>query len=360
MPGFWEKFGTQIKEFLGGWPSLIAVGTFLLYLLGYLSTRFYLTVLGVGTDLAVLDERYVFAGAKFIVYLVSTIPILVMVGLGVAGLHWLLKRLFGKKKQPGQAPPKSWIKRFFADGTKVAVLDMFIAVALIQLVMRKCFFFFNLLLAKDLPDPGFGLEELLLDESDTTRYMFFTFLVGGTIVTVALWFRARRAQKPARRPVLALLAVLIVIQFLLLPVNYGVYIQDRFLPRVAELGDQVPLPAGQKAWLVWEGTSTFTYLVQDGMPITAPSPTPTPTPVSSPSPTPRNCRRARTTPSAVSTRTPVASPAATPEPSPTPAVALTSQPAPFGRRLISVPQKNLKQTTILKYDQIIKHIFRPQ
>ena len=73
--------GEQPKALAGNWATYSAIGSFALYLLGYLALRFHLTVLGIGTDLAVLDERYLFAGAKFLVYLVMSVPIVVLVAL---------------------------------------------------------------------------------------------------------------------------------------------------------------------------------------------------------------------------------------------------------------------------------------
>ena len=40
------------------WTTYTVVGSFLLYVVGYLALRFHLTAIGIGTDLAVLDERY--------------------------------------------------------------------------------------------------------------------------------------------------------------------------------------------------------------------------------------------------------------------------------------------------------------
>lgn len=51
-----------------GWALLAGLGTFLLYLLGYLVLRPRLAVLGVDTGLSVLDQRYLFAGAQFLAY----------------------------------------------------------------------------------------------------------------------------------------------------------------------------------------------------------------------------------------------------------------------------------------------------
>ena len=58
-----------------------------------------------------------------------------------------------------------------------------------------------------------------------------------------------------------LLVFLIAVQVLLLPINYGVLIVDKALPRVATLGES-PLAEGKDAWLVWEGKDGVTFLVR--------------------------------------------------------------------------------------------------
>jgi hypothetical protein len=60
------------------WALLTAVGSFVLYLFGYLTLRFRLSTFGIATDLAVLDERYLFAGAQFLVYFLTAIPIVLL------------------------------------------------------------------------------------------------------------------------------------------------------------------------------------------------------------------------------------------------------------------------------------------
>src|SRR5262249_13509099 len=62
-----------------------------------------------------------------------------------------------------------------------------------------------------------------------------------------------------------LLAFLAAVQVLLLPVNYGILIVDKSLPRVAALGKQ-PLARGDVAWLVWEGKDGVTFLVKSQEP----------------------------------------------------------------------------------------------
>jgi len=47
--------GEKGKKVEGAWAALAAIGSFILYFLGYLTLRFHLTAFGVSTDLAVLD-----------------------------------------------------------------------------------------------------------------------------------------------------------------------------------------------------------------------------------------------------------------------------------------------------------------
>jgi hypothetical protein len=354
-----EKIWGKLKDIFGNWASYVTLGSFLMYLLGYLATRYYLTVMGVGTDLQVLDERYVFAGAKFLVYLISTLPILAAIGLAVAGLVALARPLTRTAARQGK-PAR--FKRWLFHPTRVALVGMAISLFLIQVVMRKCMTFSNLLVSESLPHDALRLEQLLLDTDpdDLLRYGFFIALVGGTLLTASFWWyaRTRVSQTTTSRRLTELLGILAIVQFLFLPVNYGVYIQDRYLARVPDLGDKVSLAPGHKAWLVWEGTNSATFLVQE--PSSQPTPTPTPTPTATPTPAPSSKKCTAKAPAG----TPSAAAAATPTPTtdkgstPTATVTTAELPqAPFGRKLVSVPKAEVKRTVILGYDQIMSLIF---
>ena len=88
MADLLQELNERIKALAGDWTKYTVVGSFLLYVVGYLTLRFHLTAIGIGTDLAVLDERYLFTGARFFVYLVSAVPNIVLVAPAgrVAGL----------------------------------------------------------------------------------------------------------------------------------------------------------------------------------------------------------------------------------------------------------------------------------
>jgi hypothetical protein len=70
VPDARQDLPDRIKSLAGSWTAYAAIGSFVLYFFGHLTLRFRLTMLGVNADLAALDERYFFAGASFLVYLV--------------------------------------------------------------------------------------------------------------------------------------------------------------------------------------------------------------------------------------------------------------------------------------------------
>jgi hypothetical protein len=327
MADVWEQITEKLKQILGGWASFAAFGTFLLYLLGYLSTRFYLTVLGIGTDLSVLDERYFFAGAKFLVYLLSTIPLLALFGLVPLGIIIAIVRKVNRDRVRRWSPP-----------TAIAIAGIVISTVFINTVMRQCFYFSNLLLTQKPYQTVLGFERLLTANNEDL-YCFFMVLVAATILTTAIWLyaRSRVSQTLISRFTTRLLGFCVIVQFLFLPINYGVYVQDRYLPQVADLGDQAPLKPGQRAWLVWEGTHAFTYFVLE--PPNVGSQTQT-------SVAPAAAAQAAL-PSTAASATPAASPAPT----------LIPTTGPLGRKLVSVQQKDPKAITILQYDHLFWLVF---
>jgi len=268
-----ERLAEKAKALVGNWPSYAALGSFVLYVLGYLTLRFHLTAFGVGTDLVVLDERYVFSGTKFLVYLVSCVPIaallslvLIAIALVIIAVGYLPYRLLAASKQAKIGArfrmATRRIKEWWSVPGRLALAGIVVSVAFIQFVMRQCFLFSNLLLAQSLPEPRW-LGSLLLG-TEELRTLYFTGLVIATGATAGLLFgaKSRKNQTSVSRSLVGLLALLVVIQSLLLPINYGVLIMDKVLPRVATLGGLEPLKGGQEAWLVWEGNEGAHYLVQ--------------------------------------------------------------------------------------------------
>lgn len=259
----WKDVSEKLKFLAGSWPSYAALGSFVLYVAGYLSLRFHLTVLGVGTDLTVLDERYLFAGAKFLVYAVSSIPIVVLVGLAIFlvgylpihALRWVLP----------QAAKKA-IGEWWTKGNRITWAGIILSVVLIQTVMRQCFTLSNLLVTKQ-PSGSHWLLALLTKQVgwEPFYFLYFPGLVAGIVLVGGLWWNASRLGEPTTQSVWLgrLLALLLAIQILLLPVNYGTLIMDQAVPRVTTPKAWPDVHREPQVWLVWEGEDAMTYLARD-------------------------------------------------------------------------------------------------
>ena len=255
MADLLHELNERVKALGGDWGKYTLVGSFLLYVVGYLTLRFHLTAIGIGTDLAVLDERYLFTGARFLVYLVSAVPNIVLLGLPVAALAWVIHRLL---PVGARAVACAWLMQ----PGRLTLAGIVFCVAMIQLVMRQCFLFSDLLLARSLPAEPAWLVRVALDERIAP--LFFSALVAGCAVPLAILWALRGVPVEGTLEALGrgLLAFLAAVQCLLLPINYGVLIGDKSFARVAALGDR-PLAEGEEAWLVWEGKDGVTFLVRD-------------------------------------------------------------------------------------------------
>jgi hypothetical protein len=126
--------------------------------------------------------------------------------------------------------------------------------------MRQCFLLNNLLLARGLPADPSWLVGLLFNNQWMPLYFGWMVLMSG--VSLAILLMIRNAAPVGLLPISrALLAFLVAVQILLLPINYGILIMDKVLPRVATVASE-PLGEGDTAWLVWEGKDGVTFLVR--------------------------------------------------------------------------------------------------
>jgi hypothetical protein len=249
-----EKIGDRITALGSNWTSYTVLGSFVLYVVGYLTLRFHLTAIGIGTDLAVLDERYLFTGARFLVYLVSSVPSILIVALPFVLVAWAAGRVVPEST-------KSRAHAWLMDSTRLTIFGVVFSVIVIQTVMRQCFVFSDLLLARELPRTPAWLVRLLVD--GTLMPIYFSAIVALTIVPIAILFAVRDLPAAgAAAMARGLLVFLAAVQVLLLPINYGVLIVDKTMPRIAAIGDERPLVAGEQAWLVWEGKEGVTFLVR--------------------------------------------------------------------------------------------------
>jgi hypothetical protein len=259
MGEVWNDFTEKLGSVAGKWTAYAAFGSFLLYLLGYLTLRFQLSTYGVATNLDLFDEKYLFAGCRFLVYLVSSVPNVLILVLLLAAIGYIPYKLTPARSKDGV---KRWASAWCAAPLHLPLLGVVLAVAMIQFVLRKCFAFGNLLLRPQLPDEW--LSSVLL-ASEGKLALYFSGLLAGTLLTglILIYVLSHKtATTAASRFWLGVLIFLFAVEFLLLPVNYGVLISTQQLPRVAEISGQ-PVPAGHLGWLLWDSKDAVTYFVRD-------------------------------------------------------------------------------------------------
>jgi len=211
-----------------------------------------MTVLGLGVDITVFDERYLFAGIKFFVYIVSTVPILVLIGMVVYFPLKIIVNLFVRIFS---------LQSYSISNYFLLLTGITIAMISIQFYMRKCFTLVNLLVSS-IPPKDEWLTDILTKNSMFTD-LYFPLLLLALFITFIIWWNVNQVDSMNSEFfwLKKLLAFLIALQFLFLPINYGVLIMDKSIPRVTKpsfLKDNKYKDA--KIWLVWEGRNGMTYL----------------------------------------------------------------------------------------------------
>lgn len=260
MGELWRDFTEQLGSLAGKWTAYAAFGSFVLYLLGYLTLRFQLSTYGVATNLDIFDEKYLFAGCRFLVYLVSSVPNILIIVLVLAAVGYVPYRLMPVSVKDRL---KRWVSDWCATPIRLPLLGVVLGVMLIQFVLRRCFTFGNVLLGKELPDEW--ITSVLL-ASDGKLSLYFSGLVAGMLLTAAiLLYVVRRgtATTSASQFFVGVLAFLFAVEFLLLPINYGVLISTQQLPRVAGFSGDEKVAEDQRDWLVWDSKDAVTYFVRN-------------------------------------------------------------------------------------------------
>ena len=260
MPEEENTVEKALSGIAGKWTAYAAIGTFLLYLFGYLTLRFQLSAYGVATDLDVLDEKYLFAGSRFLVFVTSAATSVLLI---LAFLALLLYGAYSLSSASIKGRICNWGMRCRGHQIALSMIGIVLSLLFIQLILRKCFVLGNLLLAAGLPGNEWIASVLLT--RDSLRSLYFTGLVGGTLLIGSLLFSAvypsvRRTL--AADVLLAIQVFVFIVAFLLLPINYGVLIGTQELPRVLEVAG-AKLSANEQAWLVWENKDVITYLLRD-------------------------------------------------------------------------------------------------
>jgi hypothetical protein len=253
MATFARQLGGIFLRVTGEWAAWSAVAAAFVYACGYLSVRFKLTALGMGTDLGLLDERYILEGVKFLIYLSTGIPVVLMGYLPLIGLGWLVAR--------GVPSVRVRVQAWWNSRTGPLVVGVLFAVTMIQFVMRQCFLFDNLLLCAELPEPNW-FRYLLTSAAADSRQLFYAILLAGTAIPFAVVLSCRdwTSLGTFQRFLVVPSLVLVGIQLILLPANYAVLTAGGSLPRLASAPESGPDAA---AWLIWEGKTGVTCLIRD-------------------------------------------------------------------------------------------------
>lgn len=230
-----------------------AVATAALYLFGYLALRFHLTALGINSELGVLDGRYLFAGAKFLVAVGAELPVFATIGLPIAVLAWLFRvRL---------APLRKRCAAFFQNPRFLLWTSIVLALLAIRFWMGACIPVHDLSLSGP-PEPGWLFDLLRNPNSISRSLYFFGLLIYAAAVCIPVLEAARLPRPGAGLKALFATAVLLAtITVLLVPVNFGVVVMPYTMDRVAAVG-KTPVATGQRAWLLWQGNEWATYFVQ--------------------------------------------------------------------------------------------------
>lgn len=158
---------------------------------------------------------------------------------------------------------KCWVSDWCATPIRLPLLGVILGVVLIQFVMRKCFAFGNLLLDKQLPDEW--ITSILLT-TDGKLSLYFSGLVARVLLTAAIFLyvvRRGTATTSSSQFFVGILVFLLGVEFLLLPINYGVLISAQRLPRVAGFSGDEKAAEDQRNWLVWDSKDAIIYFVRD-------------------------------------------------------------------------------------------------
>ena len=225
-----------------------------MYLCGYLVIRVRMNVLGIPADVSGLDERYLFAGANFIVYVVlalnrllQIVVVLAAVAVIPLALAWWVALSRSRRDRLA-----TWSARMSPPIGLVAALGA-IALSFAMIGMAEPWWSdHDLLFAPQLSERA----ATIAGSHDSTSWIFMEYLAAsiaaGVGTLIAAWAGVRRSVLVAAFAALAL-------QLLSLPMLYGALSADTFQPKVQ-------LTDGSTGWIVWEGPASITLFVDTGRP----------------------------------------------------------------------------------------------
>lgn len=197
--------------------TVLATGTTLAYVFGYLSLRARSFSLGTDPGFTLVDEAYVFAGVRLL-FLVLIVLLLLspLIALVRSGVPWLAQML-----PPQLVSFSLW-------------LSLFVMALITLLLLFKVVDINGLLLHYQLTGTHTLFEEAAMGKRVGVLFMF---LIVFMLVVSALWLKASVAQNAL---VLTwVLGLVVAVQLFLLPMFYGVVYADRKVRVLADVPDKI-------------------------------------------------------------------------------------------------------------------------
>ncbi len=242
---------TRFTQVAAGAALALSVATASLHGIGYISMRLRLLALGVEVEHGALDERFLFEGARCLLQLLITVPLVVLLGSPLVALVALARRSMGVKAKLDRLAVSIW----HASPRSLLIFGSLWAAVVARFVLHPISRFQNLLL-ETVPHEPRWIRAVLLDTSDTLAPLYFAGLL---VVVVPTAFCFLRLPLNAGRPARVLLGLLLVVQLLLVPVHFGIVGAAATVPRIAELPGE---PSSSRIWRVFATDDTSVFLVE--------------------------------------------------------------------------------------------------
>jgi hypothetical protein len=267
-----------LLKYLAAFGGVIGTLTAVLYGAGFLATRAHLNMLGVWTGVPIVNEEYLYQGGLFflnsIFSLASVIPFAVVLAGGLYGLKvllsWVLRglsKLAMRIRRIGrltvrEARITSWrterlkLLPMNVSGTTLGLTCLTMVLVFgVPIFYGKSLSIQNLLFqpqgaSESVPWLAKWLQQHILEGRQGSLSYYYGLLVAGILMTgFLLWYVQRDIADVTHRILRLVLGTILIVQILLLPLNYGVLVQSVIYPRVLIDTQEV---SRTPVWLLFE------------------------------------------------------------------------------------------------------------
>ena len=271
-----QPFGKKLLGLAKDGSIGSAAVVFLIYICGYLSLRFRLLLLGAAMDFGAFSERVFYAGAMFLIYTALTLSsVLLIVLLPALGIRlisrWLwFKRMRKSAHDPGLATndpglaerTTSAISRMIrAAPYECCLTTLVLGFAFVQFFLRKILSFQAILLH---PSGLSGVFDFLVRACVLDKEAYYVLLLLALVLASGLFILLRKNMPNtlASKWLLRILFFGICVQAAFIPIHHGGLVVAQSFSRLMRIKGEA-LPAGKKAWLIWEGETFLSILLKD-------------------------------------------------------------------------------------------------